>query len=311
MARLSFVSLPLLGLLLVPFSAPQAAEQWWRDPERGCGKIEDFKRTFRIADLPGCDGELLRSAPEGEVAMHDAKKLLREAEKVLDGGQSDGVESKLNQAIELMNKAPRDARVDWARQHFKTAVEVLQARMAMLAKLPKLRQSYKALADLSAQAKPDAKAVQGAAEACVAAFKEAESGGGNLQLQYELVSGSKMKPLRDYLTECEQAKGSSAATPAAAAAATNGATDAKPAAAETKDAKPDKPAAAAAGTDGGVPRDKWVKKLKGDRKKVFEAHADAFPLFEGEAGPKGAAKAAEWKYGSEVIKFKGNKQLKE
>ena len=43
--------------------------------------------------------------------------------------------------------------------------------MAMLAKLPKLRQSYKALADLSAQAKPDAKAVQSAAEACVAAFE--------------------------------------------------------------------------------------------------------------------------------------------
>ncbi|HNF99397.1 MAG TPA: hypothetical protein PK493_19015, partial [Pseudomonadota bacterium] len=174
-----------------------------------------------------------------------------------------------------------------------------------LAKLPKLRQSYKALADLSAQAKPDAKAVQSAAEACVAAFKEAESGGGNLQLQYELVSGSKMKPLRDYMTECEQAKGSStAATPAAG----TGTTDAKPAA---TDAKPDKPAAAPAGTDGGVPRDKWVKKLKGDRKKVFEAHADAFPLFDGEAGPKGAAKATEWKYGSEVIKFKGNKQLKE
>lgn len=305
MARLSFVSLPLLGLLLVPLSSAQAAEQWWRDPERGCGKIEDFKRTFRITDLPGCDGELLRSAPEGEVAMHDAKKLLREAEKVLDGGQSDGVESNLNQAIEIMNKAPRDARVDWARQHFKTAVEVLQARMAMLAKLPKLRQSYKALADLSAQAKPDAKAVQSAAEACVAAFKEAESGGGNLQLQYELVSGSKMKPLRDYMTECEQAKGSSAAaTPAAG----TGTTDAKPAA---TDAKPDKPAVAPAGTDGGVPRDKWVKKLKGDRKKVFEAHADAFPLFDGEAGPKGAAKATEWKYGSEVIKFKGNKQLKE
>ena len=184
MVRLSFVSLPLLGLLLLPLHTAQAADQWWRDPERGCGKIEDYKRTFRIADLPGCDGELLRSAPEGEVAMHDAKKLLREAEKVLDGGQSDGVESKLNQAIELMNKAPRDARVDWARQHFKTAVEVLQARMAMLSKLPKLRQTYKALTDLNAQTKPDAKAVQAAGDACVEAFKEDEAGGGNLQLQY-------------------------------------------------------------------------------------------------------------------------------
>ena len=131
MVRLSAASLPLLGLLLLPLQTAQAADQWWRDPERGCGKIEDFKRTFRIADLPGCDGELLRSAPEGEVAMHDAKKLLREAEKVLDGGQSDGVESKLNQAIDLMNKAPRDARVDWARQHFKTAVEVLPVTRSM------------------------------------------------------------------------------------------------------------------------------------------------------------------------------------
>ena len=306
MVRLSAASLPLLGLLLLPLQTAQAADQWWRDPERGCGKIEDFKRTFRIADLPGCDGELLRSAPEGEVAMHDAKKLLREAEKVLDGGQSDGVESKLNQAIDLMNKAPRDARVDWARQHFKTAVEVLQARMAMLSKLPKLRQAYKALTDLNAQSKPDAKAVQSAGEACVAAFKEAESSGGNLQLQYELVPGSKMKPLREYLTECEQAKGSSAAaTPAPAVTDST----AKPAATDTKDVKSEKPAAAPAGTDGGVPRDKWVKKLKGDRKKVFEAHADAFPFFDGDPGPKGAGKAAVWKYGSEVINFKGNKQI--
>lgn len=307
MVRLSFVSLaslPLLGLLLVPSQSALAADQWWRDPERGCGKIEDFKRTFRIADLPGCDGELLRSAPEGEVAMHDAKKLLREAEKSLDGGQSDGVEAKLNQAIELMNKAPRDARVDWARQHYKSAVEVLQARMAMLAKLPKLRQTYKALVDLNAQTKPDAKAVQSAGEACVAAFKEAETSGGNLQLQYELVPGSKMRPLREYVTECEQAKGSSAP-----AAATD--TAAKPATTETKDAKTDKPAAAPAGNDGGVPRAKWEKKMKGDRKKVFDAHADAFPSFEGEPGPKGALKATEWKYGSEVFKFKGNKLLKE
>ena len=73
--------------------------------------------------------------------------------------------------------------------------------------------------------------------------------------------------------------------------------------------KADKPAAA--GNDGGVPRAKWEKKMKGDRKKVFEAHPDAFPSFEGEPGPKGAVKAAEWKYGSEVIKFKGNKQIKE
>ena len=59
-----------------------------------------------------------------------------------------------------------------------------------------------------------------------------------------------------------------------------------------------------------MPRAKWVKKLKGDRKKVFESHEDAFPEYDGDPGPKGAAKASEWRYGSEVIKFKGNKLAK-
>ncbi len=31
----------------------------------------------------------------------------------------------------------------------------------------------------------------------------------------------------------------------------------------------------------------------------------------GDPGPKGAAKAAEWKYGTEVFKFKGSKLAKE
>ena len=90
------------------------------------------------------------------------------------------------------------------------------------------------------------------------------------------------------MTECEQAKGSSAAaTPAAG----TGTTDAKPAATDAK--IPDKPAAAPAGTDGGVPRDKWVKSSKGDRKKkVFEAHADTFPLFDGGLVPGAPPKAA-------------------
>lgn len=307
MVRHSLLSLSLLGLLLVSQSA-QAEDKWWRDPERGCGKVEDFKRTFRVADLPGCDGELHHSAPDGEVAMHDAKKILREVEKAIDAGQSDGLEAKLNQATEIMNKAPREPRVDWARQHFKTAVEALQARLSLVAKLPKLRQAYKAFTDAAAQPKPDAKAVSAAAEACVSAFKETESGGANLQLQYELVAGTKMKPLRDYMAECEQGKNSAAAAPTV--------TEVKPADGKDPGKDPgkatDKPAdKAAAGTDGGVPREKWVKKLKGDRKKVFEAHPGVFPSFDGDPGPKGAAKAAVWKYGTEVIKWKGNKQLKE
>ena len=88
MVRLSLASLPFLGLVLLSDTVAHAEEPWWRDPERGCGKVENWKRTSRIADLPGCDGELKSGAPPGEVAMHDAKKLLHDVEKQLDNGQA-------------------------------------------------------------------------------------------------------------------------------------------------------------------------------------------------------------------------------
>ena len=44
--------------------------------------------------------------------MHDAKRLLHDVEKQLEGGQTDGAEAKLAQAIEIMNKAPNDPRVN-------------------------------------------------------------------------------------------------------------------------------------------------------------------------------------------------------
>jgi hypothetical protein len=290
----------------------QAEEPWWRDPERGCGKIEAWKRTSRIADLPGCDGELKSGAPPGEVAMHDAKKLLHDVEKQLDSGQAGDADAKIAQAIVIMNKAPSDARVNWARFHFDTAINVLKTKIALAPRLPKLRSAYKAVADLAAQPKPDNKALGAAADACVQAFKDAEAQGANLTLQFELTAG-KPRPLREDMAECEAAKGRAGGDATAVADAGKPATaePGKPAGGDTAS----KPAAAPSdkkggGSDGGVPRAKWVKALKGDRKKVFEDHADAFPEYDGDPGPKGAAKAAEWKYGSEVFKFKRNKLLK-
>lgn len=314
MVRLSLVSLPFLGLLL---SAGDAlAVEWWHDPERGCGIFENWKKTSRIADLPGCDGELPKGAPAGEVAMHDAKKLLRELEKQLDAGQQLDVEGKINQATEILNKAPIDPRVNWARVQFNTAFNILKSKSALVSKVPKLRTAYKALADAAAaQPKPDAKAVASAADACIAAFREAESQGVNLSIPFELTPG-KARPLREDLQECEATKtraGSGELVASTSKPASDPGAGTKP---DTAPAKPDATPAAPAkpeakgGSDGGVPRPKWVKKLKGDRKKVFEDHADAFPEFDGEPGPKGAAKAAEWKYGGETFKFKGNKLLK-
>lgn len=310
MVRLSLASLPFLGLLLLSDTVAQAEEPWWRDPERGCGKVEAWKRTSRIADLPGCDGELKGGAPPGEVAMHDAKKLLHEVEKQLEGGQVGDAEAKIAQATVIMNKAPSDARVNWARVQFDMAISILRTKITLAPRVAKLRSTFKAVADLTTQPKPDAKALATAADACVQAFKDAEAQGANLTLQFELTAG-KARPLRDDLAECEAAKtrggGDAVATtePGKTTATDPGS---KPAASDTGS----KPAAGdkKGGSDGGVPRAKWVKKLKGDRKKVFENHADAFPEYDGDPGPKGAAKASEWRYGSEVIKFKGNKLAK-
>jgi hypothetical protein len=302
MVRLSIVSIPLLGVFL--WASNAAATEYWHDPERGCGLFENWKKTNRIADLPGCDGELPKGAPPGEVAMHDAKKLLRDAEKQIDAGQTTDVEQKIAQATEIMNRAPSEPRVNWARAHFQTAIKVLRNKVTLTPKVAKLRSSFKAVADLTAQAKPDAKALGDAVGACVQSFKDAESSGVDLSMPYELTAG-KVRPLREDMQECESAKqragDAAAAKPADATAAKPADTSSKPA-----DAKP-----AEGGKDGGVPRDKWAKKLKGDRKKVFEDHADAFPEYEGDPGPAGAAKADEWHYGSEVFKFKRNKLLKD
>ena len=298
------MSLPLLGLLA---GVPSAyAVEWWHDAERGCGLIDNWKKSNRIADLPGCDGDLPKGAPPGEVAMHDAKKLLRESEKQIDAGQTGDVDQKVAQAIEIMNRAPTDPRVNWARSYFSVAIKVLKNKKELAPKVAKLRTAFKAVTDLTAQPKPDAKALGDAVTACIAAFKEVESGGVDLSTPYELTAG-KVRPLKEDLQECDSAKAK--ATDAAATVAAAPGTGSKPEAGQ-KPAEGDKKPAAG-GSDGGVPRDKWGKKLKGDRKKVFEDHADAFPEFEGEAGPKGAAKAAEWKYGTEVFKFKGNKLVKD
>jgi hypothetical protein len=310
MIRLNVVGALLIGLC---FSAQSAwAIEWWHDPARGCGTLDGWLRTSRLKDLPGCDGELPKGAPPGEIAMHDAKKALHEAEKLLDTGQTTEVEAKLDTATNIMNKAPNDPRVNWARPHYAKALAILRAKLAIVPRMPKLRTAYKAAVDAADQAnklKTDAarKAALAAADACVQAFRDAESQGVDLSVPVELTAG-KARPLREDQKECASGKTSQAEPVAAAPPPDKPAEPAKP---EKPEATPDKPVVkAAGGSDGGVPRAKWLKALKGDRKKVFAEHPDAFPEFDGEPGPKGAIKAAEWRYGSEVFQFKRNKLVK-
>lgn len=324
MSRFNVVGLALVLLPLWAGDSLGAGVNWWHDPQRGCGTLDGWQRTFRIADLPGCDGDLPKQAPQGEQSMHDAKKALREAEKILDSGQTTDVEIKLDLATTTMNKAPNDPRVNWARPHYQTALTILRKRLVITPKLPKLRTVYKKAIDAAEaynkQKTPASRknAVE-AADACVAEFRDVEAAGADLSLPVELNPG-KPRPLRDDMRDCAAGKndGSGDATKPDAVKPDAPKPDAakpdavKPDAAKPDAAKPDaaKPEPAKGGNDGGVPRAKWLKTLKGDRKKVFQDHGDAFPEFEGDPGPKGAAKAAEWTYGGEVFKFKRNKLVK-
>ncbi|HZS36129.1 MAG TPA: hypothetical protein VFF06_04855 [Polyangia bacterium] len=116
---------------LAPLAASAGDVPWWHDPARGCGTKEDWKRTHRIKDLPGCDGELPKGAPPAEVAMHDAKLALGRAEKALDDGRPALVEPAIADATRFMNEAPRnDPRANWARAIYAEAIQILRDRLA-------------------------------------------------------------------------------------------------------------------------------------------------------------------------------------
>src|SRR4051812_47103609 len=92
-----------------------------KDPARGGGTKKAWDTTRRIQDLPGCDGTLPAGAPPGDVAMHDAKKALHDAERSLDRGSAVGVPAQLADAVAIMGKAPDDPKVNWARRIYQEA----------------------------------------------------------------------------------------------------------------------------------------------------------------------------------------------
>jgi hypothetical protein len=173
-----------LCILLLLAGAARADEPWWHDPARGCGLAEEWKSLPRMKNLPGCDGELPRGAPPGEVAMHDAKGLFVGAERILDAEGTAGAAEKIEAAIEIMNKAPSDPRVNWARVRFSKAVNLLRGRILLVPRLAALRAALK-----------------GARVACDAEFQAAADAGVDLDAVLELLPG-KMRSLTDARTDC-------------------------------------------------------------------------------------------------------------
>jgi hypothetical protein len=119
-----------IALILLAMNCMTAvAIKWWHDPDRGCGTLEGWQRTQRISDMPGCAGELPKGAPVGEVVMHDAKVSLAAAEKILDDHRTAGAQELIDRALGLMNRAPNDPRVNWARAHYMSAANILKTRL--------------------------------------------------------------------------------------------------------------------------------------------------------------------------------------
>jgi len=195
-----------LSILVLTVLAPARAGlavEWWHDPALGCGTLESWQRTQRMKDLPGCDGELPRGAPPGEVAMHDAKVQLVSAEKRLDQNETANVVAKIDASSDILNRAPSDPRVNWARPHYAKAISILRSRLALAPLLPGLRSSHdKAVA--GNHKSPAAKTA--AAKECVKAFSDAESAGVDLSIQVELTPGQ-LRPLSADRDDCaERAK---------------------------------------------------------------------------------------------------------
>jgi hypothetical protein len=107
---------------------------WWHDPERGCGTVDNWNRTHRMQDLPGCSGTLPQGASPGEVGLHDVKLKLMEAERLLDARNGDGVAALLDAATTQANAWPADPRNNWARARYAPAIESLRNRLAALKK---------------------------------------------------------------------------------------------------------------------------------------------------------------------------------
>src|SRR5688572_5201806 len=94
----------LVSLVLCPLVA--RAESNWFNPKMGCGAVGAYAKTGKAVDLPGCTGKLPKDAPQAEVALHDLKEIIVDAEEALEKGKIDKIEPLLGQADLALRKAP-------------------------------------------------------------------------------------------------------------------------------------------------------------------------------------------------------------
>lgn len=282
----------LLALPLVALApSARANSALWFDPDLGCGRVEVYARTARVADLPGCIGTLPANAPEVERALGEAKRALVEAAARLERDSVDGVDALLDQAQRRMATTPPPNaelpdRFATAAPLYLRAGAALRARRRLAPRLAAIRGAWRASADAalamtSRERDGGPRASVRLATACIDALGAARTDGVDLATEVEIEKGRTMR-LDAALADCDAAR--AAAQPLARAEAI---------AEQSR-------------------REEWRRALRGDRLKVFDTHPGALPECDTpSATPKTAAKSATWRYtgasSREVFRFSGNR----
>jgi hypothetical protein len=288
------ISLRLLsGFVVLSIFGAARADSRWFDPKMGCGPVGAYARSGRASDLPGCTGRLPKDAPQVEVVMRELKTKLVDAEEALEKNKLDkvdplvaDVEAGLSRTLPVHPEMPD--RWEQAQHIYKEAIGALRQRRALAPLLDGLRTAHAKARDVDRDRNRveieggPAEAAK-AATACNEAFAAARRAGVDGGLVVE-IEPKRPRPLQESAADCAQILMRAGNLMRQ----------------QEKIMK--------------ARRKQWRTILKGERRKIFDAHPAQLPQFAG--GPddwRAVATSPSWSYhtasGVEVYTWKGNKVL--
>lgn len=278
------------ALALIP-QAALANSALWFDPDLGCGRGAVFVRTNQVADLPGCSGRLPKSPPQVEVALHDAKRALLDADAALSKGKLEKVDAALAEVEKALAQTPPlhpelPDRWEEALPLYRRTVASVRARRKLAPRMARLAQAHRDAVEahqgMTAHEREGGPAhALDLADQCLKEMEAAKADGVDFAADVELEKG-RLRPLDEARADCEKAHAQAGPLVAAEQASLK------------------------------ARRTALRKKLRGDRLKIFDQHDGAFPeLAGGKIAAAAIARVPVWRYagitGIEVFTFKGNK----
>lgn len=292
-----------MGLLLCAGANVRAAAPARVESDRDhCGSLAAFERSGEMEDLPGCDGAAPHRTAPVEQALRDAKLTLERAQRQIEAENAERATAALARVQESLEALGR-LRVDPAvAAAYTRAAARLRAQGQLLPHLDELRacqtQAQIALRTEREAAKdPPPPAVLPDMPAVKAALGRAEQCAALLQ---RLLAQRPEDPT--WVPEIEVGPGQARRLPELqrdAEAALRAALGRK----------------AAAERELAIVRGRWLRVLFGDRLRVFNAHPEGLPDYDGKArGPLPASVVPRWRYQRpdgkrELYLFRRNKLL--